>query len=81
MRPRGRGSENSLFCDLQMEVVGDGGDGLDLLGVAAGLWPSGWSMSFAWVGALWLKHCFCVSRLSHGFIMVEMTEGVVFQDL
>lgn len=33
---------NGLFCDLQTEaaVMGDGGDVLELLGVAAGTQPS-----------------------------------------
>ena len=45
--------------------MGDGGDGSDLLGVAAGLCPSKWSMSFAWVFALWLRPCVSVSVDDH----------------
>lgn len=67
LRPRGKKSKHDLFHDLQTEkaVGGDGGDVLDLLGVAAGMCLSRWSMSFAWFFALWLKHCVSVSVNYH----------------
>lgn len=84
LRPRGKKSKHDLFHDLQTEkaVGGDGGDVLDLLGVAAGMCLSRWSMSFAcFFCPLAQTLCFCISELSHRFILVEIVKGVVFQDL
>lgn len=84
LRPRGKESKCSLFHDLQSEeaAVGDGGDVLDLLGWQQGcVRVDGLCPLLGFFCPLAQTLPFCISRLSHRFILVEMVKGVVFQDL